>query len=72
MLGYLVRFWHYEEMTDEEAMTESREVDRQDARAAAARFGRGNIPLQLDSLVTSEDLECERKELRSITLPSLR
>ena len=71
MFRQVVRFFTYEEMTAAEAMAESREVDRQDARAASARFGRGNIPLQLDSVVTSEDLESEREELKHLNFPAL-
>jgi len=48
---------------------ESAEADRADARQAAARFSRGNIPIQHGAFVTSEDLERERQELTKHPLP---
>ena len=71
MLRRIARFFTMEEMTAEEIMAESREVDRQDTRAAGARFGRGNISLQLNSVVTREDLERERAEIQTLHFPAL-
>ena len=41
---------------------ESKEIERRDARMAAQRFSRGNIPLQHGAFVGPEDLEAERKQ----------
>ena len=41
---------------------ESKKVERRDARAAASRFARGNVPLQHGAFISSEDLETERQQ----------
>lgn len=44
-------------------------VARRDARAAAARFSRGNVAIQLGNFLTTEDLEKEREKVSRIKLP---
>ena len=44
-------------------------VARRDARAAAARFSRGNVAIQFGNFLTTEDLEKERQEVSRIKLP---